>query len=167
MNTKLMAGFWRFMLSVPPSLWKKQIAREKKKHRAELAFMTDEHRAVHHFIVRELPKIGEPLSPEFVAEKLRICSTTATGTVPRITAAVSCRVDSGLSPEQGKPKINRKTHPLSLPLERVQAIFDDLEQHMTFICRNEEGMAVWAYPVTVEKTPHRLTFGTGEQINAA
>jgi hypothetical protein len=38
---------------------------------------------------------------------------------------------------------------------------------MTFICRNDEGMAVWAYPVTVEKTPHRLTFSTGEQIYAA
>jgi hypothetical protein len=125
MNTRLMAGFWRFMLSVPPSLWKKQIAREKKKHRAELAFMTSEHRAVHHFIVRELPKIEKPISPGLVAQEL------------------------------------------SLSPERVQKIFDDLEQHMTFICRNEEGMAVWAFPVTVAKTPHHLTFSTGEQINAA
>ena len=56
---------------------------------------------------------------------------------------------------------------LSIPIEMVRAIFDDLEKHMTFICRNDEGMAVWAYPVTVEKTPHRLTFSTGEQIYAA
>ena len=47
------------------------------------------------------------------------------------------------------------------------AIFTDLEEHMTFICRNSEGMAVWGYPVTVEKTPHHLTFSTGERIYAA
>ncbi|RJP24267.1 MAG: hypothetical protein C4520_04495 [Candidatus Abyssobacteria bacterium SURF_5] len=125
MAAKLMAGFWRCMLSIPPSLWEKQIGKQKRKIRRELGFMTEEHRAVHHFIVRELPKLAEPISPELAAQKL------------------------------------------SMPVERAQQVFDDLEQHMTFICRNEEAMAVWAYPVTVQKTPHRLTFSTGERIYAA
>jgi hypothetical protein len=125
MGNRLMSGFWRYMLSIPPSLWEKQIYKHTKKTRAELGFMTAEHRAVHHCIVRELPRVGEPISPQFIADKLSISS------------------------------------------DRVQAIFDDLEKHMTFICRDNEGMAVWAYPVTVEKTPHRLTFSTGEQIYAA
>ena len=38
---------------------------------------------------------------------------------------------------------------------------------MTFLYRNERGEVTWAYPVTVAQTPHRLTFGSGEQVNAA
>jgi hypothetical protein len=49
----------------------------------------------------------------------------------------------------------------------VNAILDDLEKHMTFLFRNQAGEVVWAYPVTVEKTPHRVTFDTGETIYAA
>ena len=125
MSAKLMAGFWRYMLSIPPFLWEKEIFKGRNKIRADLCFMTDEHRSVHHWIVRELPNLGEPIPPELVAEKL------------------------------------------GMPVDRMKSIFDDLEEHMTFICRNSDGMAVWAYPVTVEKTPHHLTFSTGEQIYAA
>jgi hypothetical protein len=121
MQGKLMGGFSRYMLSIPSFLWRRKIS----KKRDVLGFMTEEHQQVHHFVVRELPKIGEPISPAFVADKLDI------------------------------------------PIERVESIFDDLEEHMTFTCRNDEGMAVWAYPVTVEKTPHHLTFNTGEQIYSA
>jgi hypothetical protein len=56
---------------------------------------------------------------------------------------------------------------LSMPVEKVTGILDDLEKHMTFLYRNPQGEVVWAYPVTVEKTPHRVTFNSGEQIYAA
>ena len=56
---------------------------------------------------------------------------------------------------------------LHLPVERVNAILDELEKHMTFIFRNEQGAVAWAYPVTVDRTPHRLTFSTGERVYAA
>ncbi len=56
---------------------------------------------------------------------------------------------------------------VSLPVDRVNAILDDLEKHMTFLFRNREGEVVWAYPVTVEETPHHLTFSTGETVYAA
>ncbi len=129
MGAKLMAGFWRYMLSIPPFMWEKQIAKGKEKIRSNLGFMSEQHRAVHHFIVRELPRVGaragEPISPEFVADEMGI------------------------------------------PHDRARSIFDDLEKHLTFICRNADGMAVWAYPVTVEKTPHHVTFSSGEQIYAA
>lgn len=123
-SNSLMTGIYRYMLSIPPFLWKRLIAggREGK---IKIGFMTDEHQLVHHFVVSELPRIAEPMSPEFVSESL------------------------------------------SIPLERVETIFDDLEKNMTFICRDNEGKALWAYPVTAEKTPHQLTFSTGEQIYAA
>jgi hypothetical protein len=120
-----MMGFWRLMLNVPPFLWEKQIFKAKKKFKTELEFMSEDHRAVHHFVVRELPYVGKPLSPDFVADKL------------------------------------------DLPVGRVTAILEDLERHMTFLFRNKQGEVAWAYPVTVEKTPHHLTFNTGEQLYAA
>jgi hypothetical protein len=56
---------------------------------------------------------------------------------------------------------------LDLPVDRVRAILDELEKHMTFLFRNEQGAVTWAYPVTVERTPHRVTFSTGERVYAA
>ncbi len=125
MKNRLMMGLWRYMLNVPPFLWEKQIARGKRKFADNLAFMSEEHRLVHHFVVRELPIAGKPLSPEFISNALNI------------------------------------------PVRRMIAILDDLESHMTFIFRNAHGEIEWAYPVTVEKTPHQVIFHTGERLYAA
>ncbi len=56
---------------------------------------------------------------------------------------------------------------LGLSLERVTSILDDLEKNLFFLVRNEQGAVSWAYPVTVEPTPHHLAFSTGEQLYAA
>lgn len=127
MKERIMLGLWKYMLNIPPFIinMQKQVAREKLRFEAAMGFMSGEHRLVHHFVVRELPRAGHPLSPTFLAAGL------------------------------------------GLPVERVTAILDDLERHMTFLFRNDQGEVTWAYPVTVEKTPHHLTFSTGEQIYAA
>ena len=56
---------------------------------------------------------------------------------------------------------------LNLPIEKVITLLDDLEKHLTFLFRNAEGAVVWAYPVTVAETPHRVTLSAGEQTFAA
>lgn len=56
---------------------------------------------------------------------------------------------------------------LDLPIGRVRVIIDGLERGKVFLFRNEHGEVTWAYPVTAEPTPHRVTFSTGEQIYAA
>lgn len=56
---------------------------------------------------------------------------------------------------------------LELPLAQVREILDDLQRHMLFIFRNLAGEVTWAYPVTVEETPHHLTLAGGERVNAA
>lgn len=61
----------------------------------------------------------------------------------------------------------RISRELRLPLERVKAILDELERRMTFIYRNPQGEVTWAYPVTTEPTPHRITLSSGEQFYAA
>lgn len=56
---------------------------------------------------------------------------------------------------------------LGMNRSQVVAILDELERNMTFLFRNSQGAVTWAYPVTVDKTPHHVTFSTGEQIYAA
>jgi hypothetical protein len=125
MSNRLMAAIWRLVIPIPPMLWHKQVSSMKGAMRRELGFMSKEHRVVHHFVVRELPRAGKPLSPQFIAGELAI------------------------------------------PQERVTVVLEELEKHMTFLFRNDKGEVTWAYPVTVDVTPHHLTFSTGEQLYAA
>ena len=125
MKNALMIGLWRYMIKVPPHLWEKRRAGMKEKMVRNLSFMTEEHRLVHHFVVRELPAAGQPLAPETISSALH------------------------------------------LSVERTATILADLEAHMTFLFRNSHGEVVWAYPVTVEPTPHHVTFHTGEALYAA
>ncbi|MBI9086495.1 MAG: Crp/Fnr family transcriptional regulator [Desulfobacterales bacterium] len=125
MSNKLMAGFWKFMIGVPPVLWETQIEKGRRKIQKSLRFMTPDHRRVHHFVVKGLPRYGQPMPPEHIADAL------------------------GLSREQ------------------VTRILGDLERQMTFLFRNPDGAVTWAYPGTVEPTPHRVTFSSGERIHGA
>lgn len=56
---------------------------------------------------------------------------------------------------------------LQLPPTRVAIILDDLERELFFLVRDERGAVAWAYPVTVEPTPRRLSFSTGERLYGA
>lgn len=125
MRNSLMAGVWRYILGVPTFLWERQIEKARNKVIRSTRFMTQEHRSVHHYVVRELPRAGTAISPERVAR------------------------ERGLSPE------------------RTREILEQLERHLTFLYRNDNGEVTWAYPVTVEKTPHAVTFDSGEQLYAA
>ena len=56
---------------------------------------------------------------------------------------------------------------LGLSLARTMKILDELEKNMTFLFRNPDGEVTWAYPVTVDQTPHHVSFSSGEQVYAA
>jgi hypothetical protein len=56
---------------------------------------------------------------------------------------------------------------LKLSLEQTRTILDQLEERLFFHVRDEDGAVVWAFPVSVEETPHRLVFDTGERLYAA
>lgn len=56
---------------------------------------------------------------------------------------------------------------LKMPLKRVNFILEELERKLFFLVRNEQGAVAWAYPVTVETTPHRLVFSSGERLYGA
>jgi hypothetical protein len=125
MDNNLLTGLLRWVVPVPRVLWQWQISLRARQMDAGLEFMSAEHHQVRNFVVREIPRIGEPLSPDFIAESL------------------------------------------SLPLDQTKIILDDLEAHMTFLYRNDQGAVAWAYPVTADETPHLVTLSTGEQVHAA
>ncbi len=125
MNNSILLGLHRFMFRIPRSVWQQEIERSGRAAKASLEFMTDDHHRVRDFVVRELPRIAEPISPDVIGQRLN------------------------LEPDVLIP------------------ILDELEQNLTFLFRNQFGFVTWAYPVTVEKTPHLITFSTGEQIYAA
>lgn len=56
---------------------------------------------------------------------------------------------------------------LGLDPGRVVEILDDLERRLFFLARNPAGAVSWAYPVTVDQTPHKLIFSTGERLHGA
>lgn len=56
---------------------------------------------------------------------------------------------------------------LSMPLARVNRILEELERNLFFLVRNAQGAVTWAYPITVEPTPHRLSFSSGERLYGA
>ena len=125
MNDSLLLGLWRCLLPLPPAVWKGEVSKGAQDTVRRLGFMSEEHHLARDFVVRELPRLGQPLSPGFIAQELE------------------------------------------LPEARVVALLDELEKNMTFLFRDQEGAVTWAYPVTVDRTPHRVTFSTGEQVYAA
>ncbi len=71
-------------------------------------------------------------------------------------------------PRIGKPiPPERIAEELDLSFSKTTEILDDLEKNLFFLVRNNKGEVLWAYPVSADKTPHELTFNTGEKINAA
>ncbi len=125
MKDNLLLGIWRHLVPIPRAVWRREVAETAARTDQHLGFMAEPHHRVRNFVVRELPRAGKPLTPEFIAQSV------------------------------------------GLPVAQVIAILDDLEKHKTFLFRNPDGAVAWAYPVTVEPTPHQITFSTGERVYAA
>ncbi len=56
---------------------------------------------------------------------------------------------------------------LDLSLDRVVTILEELQKNLFFLVLNEVGEVSWAFPVTSDRTPHRLSFKSGEYVFAA
>lgn len=118
-------GFWKVTLPVPAFFINRDVGAGIKRAQKQVRQFSKEKRSIHHYVVRELPKQGKPLSLESIARGV------------------------------------------ALPVEQVARLVEELEQAKTFLFRKKSDRIDWAYPVTVDDTPHKVTFSTGEQINAA
>ena len=69
---KVLLGFRRRMLPIPWSLFRRLVPSEARKTNRALGGLDEEQRRVHHFVVRELPRLGQPMSPDYVATSLQM-----------------------------------------------------------------------------------------------
>jgi hypothetical protein len=121
----ILLGRGRQILEIPRQMWEQHLAQAPQHVKGRLRFMSEDHHRVRYFVVRELPRIGAPIEPGIIAQRLQIAP------------------------------------------QRVADILNDLEQNLFFLVRNPAGAVTWAFPVTSQPTPHRLSFSTGEQLYAA
>lgn len=71
METVLL-GFKRQMLRVPLALLRRSMKAGAAKTRRVLGGLDDQQRRVHHFVVRDLPRLAKPMPPEQIAEALEM-----------------------------------------------------------------------------------------------
>jgi hypothetical protein len=65
----------------------------------------------------------------------------------------------------GRPlSIRQLSDATSIPESRVDQVLDDLQRHLFFLVRDSNGEVSWAFPVTSDRTPHHLTFSSGEKL---
>jgi len=75
MGNRPLLGLGRYMIPIPPFLWRRAVARKVPSIEGRLAFMSGDHHRVRDFSVRELPRIGEPLALELIAKELSLPAT--------------------------------------------------------------------------------------------
>ena len=67
---RVLLGFRRHMLPIPWVLFQGALRRESAKAGRELGGLDEDQRRVHHFVVRDLPRLGAPMPPEHIAGAL-------------------------------------------------------------------------------------------------
>ena len=70
MDNTLLKGIWKYMMPVPPFLWKAKINQMAQKAATRVKFMTEDHHRVRNFVVRTLPESGKPISLKTIAKAL-------------------------------------------------------------------------------------------------
>ena len=69
MDKKLLLGLWRYLLPIPPALWRSEIAKSARGGQQSTAFMSPEHHLLRDLVVLELPRQAAPLSPQWIAAR--------------------------------------------------------------------------------------------------
>jgi len=82
MSETILIGRGRLLTSIPRSQWEEQLCSVRAAIKTRLSFMTRQHHLVRYFVVRSLPRIGRPIPPDLIAEKLLL-------RLPRVNAILS------------------------------------------------------------------------------
>ena len=72
MEENVLIGRGREIIAVPRKQWEEGLAGRVPLAKARLGFMSEAHHRVRSFVVKELPYTGEPLSPEFISQRLNL-----------------------------------------------------------------------------------------------
>jgi hypothetical protein len=69
---KVLLGIKRHMLPIPEALFRRAMKAGTRKTYRALGGLDEEQRRVHHFVVRDLPRLAEPMPPEHIAGALEM-----------------------------------------------------------------------------------------------
>jgi hypothetical protein len=69
---RVLLGSKRRMVPIPWFLSTWILRRGARKTKKALGGLDDEHRRVHHFVVKELPRLARPMPPDFIADRLKL-----------------------------------------------------------------------------------------------
>ena len=72
MSRTILLGRGRQIIKIPRKEWEKHLSTVPQHSETRLGFMSEEHHLVRYFVVRELPRTGEPMQPEFISQKLKL-----------------------------------------------------------------------------------------------
>ena len=71
-ENKILIGVGHKIIPAPMFMLIRETARMAKNREARMGKMTEEKRRIHHFVVRELPNAGQPISLAFIAQRLEM-----------------------------------------------------------------------------------------------
>ena len=69
---RVLLGFKHRIVPIPWFLFIRILKCEAKKTKRVLGGLDDEHRRVHHFVVKNLPSLARPMPPDFIADRLKL-----------------------------------------------------------------------------------------------
>ncbi len=97
LTEKLWTGMGRFMVPIPAFIWKRQVRGNARAIAGRLDFMSEQHHLVREFAVREMPRVGGPISPELIAEDLGLPRQQVAGILDDLEKNLTslCRNEAG------------------------------------------------------------------------
>lgn len=83
---KMYMGIWRFMFPLPLAISSKGVKRSVSGAKTKTDLLSKEERKVHHFIVKQMAIAKEPITTEFIGEKLNISLNRVKDIVDKLEA---------------------------------------------------------------------------------
>jgi hypothetical protein len=81
LKDSVLLGLRGLMIPIPGFLWQPQVRGGARKTRAQLETLPDEHSVIQYFCVKELPRVGKPISAAHIAENLPLSLERITATL--------------------------------------------------------------------------------------
>lgn len=72
MNETILLGRGHQVIPISSQTWHEQLAQAPQHQHPRLGFMTEAHHRIRYFVVQELPIKGEPIPPEYIAQRLAL-----------------------------------------------------------------------------------------------
>jgi hypothetical protein len=70
MKNNVLLGLWCYLLPIPAGIWQGQVKQSAVHNQQDFGSLSSEAQQVRNFAVREIPRLGRPLSPELIAQGL-------------------------------------------------------------------------------------------------